>query len=109
MDYMCLCMYIYIKFQFSGKNIYIYAEISWGLFLDGGCKVRELEKVRFRERITGTLQEQITFNEARRGSSQISELLRLSKKRVSIYKHVVESYCLKGACSSPRLFRLVTS
>ena len=37
---------------------------------------------------TGTLQEQITFNEARRGSSQISELLHLSKKRVSIYRHV---------------------
>ena len=47
---MCLCMYIYIKFQFSGKNIYIYAEISWGLFLDGGCKVRELEKVRFKKK-----------------------------------------------------------
>ena len=37
---------------------------------------------------TGTLQEQITFNEARRGRSQISELLHLSKKRVSIYRHV---------------------
>ena len=37
---------------------------------------------------TGTLQAQITFNEARRGSSQISELLHLSKKRVSIYRHV---------------------
>ena len=37
---------------------------------------------------TGTLQEQITFNEVRRGSSQISELLHLSKKRVSIYRHV---------------------
>ena len=54
-----------------------------------GCKVRELEKVRFRKKNkTGTLQEQITFNEARRGSSQISELLRLPKKRVSIYRHV---------------------
>ena len=37
---------------------------------------------------TGTLQAQITFNEARRGSSQISELLHLSKKRVSIYRQV---------------------
>ena len=38
---------------------------------------------------TGTLQEQITFNEARRGSSQISgQLLLLSKKRVSLYRHV---------------------
>ena len=41
-----------------------------------GCKVRELEKVRFRKKNkTGTLQEQITFNEARRGSSPISWLL----------------------------------
>ena len=40
---------------------------------DKNCGVRELEKARFRK--TGTLQEQITFNEARRGSSQISELL----------------------------------
>ena len=37
---------------------------------------------------TGTLQAQITFNEASRGSSQISELFHLSKKRVSIYRHV---------------------
>ena len=37
---------------------------------------------------TGILQEQITFNEVRRGSSQISELLYLSKKRVSIYRDV---------------------
>ena len=37
---------------------------------------------------TGPLQEQISFNEARRGSSQISDLLHLSKKRVSIYRHV---------------------
>ena len=52
------------------------------------CKVRELEKVRFRKRKkTGTLQEQITFNEARRDSSQISELLHLFKERVSIYRH----------------------
>ena len=36
------------------------------------CRVRQLEKARFRKR---TLQEQITFNEARRGSTQISELL----------------------------------
>ena len=45
------------------------------------CKVRELEKVRFRKRRTGTLQEQITFNEARRGSNQICELLHLSDLR----------------------------
>ena len=32
------------------KHIYIYTEISQGLFLDGGCKVRELEKARFRKR-----------------------------------------------------------
>ena len=37
---------------------------------------------------TGTLQEQITFNEVRRGRSQISKLLHLSKKRVSMYRHV---------------------
>ena len=42
-----------------------------------GCRVRELEKTReVREKKeTGTLQEQITFDEARRGSSQIRELL----------------------------------
>ena len=42
------------------------------------CRVRELAKSRVRVRRkkeTGTFQEQITFNEARRGSSQISELL----------------------------------
>ena len=39
------------------------------------CRVRELEKARFRKNETSILQEQVTFNEARRGSSQISELL----------------------------------
>ena len=38
-----------------------------------GKGVREVE-VQEKNK-TGTLQEQITFNEARRGSSQISELL----------------------------------
>ena len=50
-----------------------------------GVRVGEVQK----KNETGTLQEQITFNEARRGRSQISEqLLLLSKKRVSIYRHV---------------------
>ena len=40
------------------------------------CRVRELERARFgKKNETGTLQEQITFNGARRGSSQISERL----------------------------------
>ena len=41
------------------------------------CKVRELEKARLEKKKneTGTLQEEITFSEARRGSSQISEVL----------------------------------
>ena len=40
------------------------------------CRVRELAKSRVRRKEeTGTFHEQITFNEARRGSSQISELL----------------------------------
>ena len=43
-----------------------------------------------------TLQEQITFKVVRRGSSQISELLHLSKKRVSMYKHVCGNLLLKG-------------
>ena len=47
--------------------------------------VREGEVQKKKE--TGTLWEQITFNEARRGGSQISELLHLFKKRVSIYRH----------------------
>ena len=47
-----------------------------------GVRVGEVQK----KNETGTLQEQITFNEVRRGSSQISE--HLSKKRVSIYRHV---------------------
>ena len=34
------------------------------------------------------LQEQITFNEVRRDSNQISELLHWPKKRVSIYRHI---------------------
>ena len=50
-----------------------------------GVRVGEVQK----KNETGTLQEQITFNEARRGSTQISQqLLLLSKKTVSIYKHV---------------------
>ena len=49
-----------------------------------GVRVGKIQK----KNETGTLQEQITFNEARRGSSQISELLHLPKKRVSIYRHV---------------------
>ena len=49
-----------------------------------GVRVGEVQK----KNETGTLQDQITFNEASRGSSQISELLHLSKKRVSIYRHV---------------------
>ena len=49
-----------------------------------GVRVGEVQK----KNETGTLQEQITFNEVRRGSSQISELLHLSKKRVSIFRHV---------------------
>ena len=57
-----------------------------------GCKVRELEQVRFRKKNkTGTLQEQITFNEARRGSSQIVSGctdLHGPEKRGSIYRHV---------------------
>ena len=52
------------------------------------CRVRELEGEVQKKKETSTLQEQITFNEVRRGSSQISELLCLSKKRVSIYRHV---------------------
>ena len=48
--------------------------LSWIEFGFHICRVRELEKARFEK--TGRLQEQITFNEARRGSSQISELLR---------------------------------
>ena len=65
---------------------------------------------------TNTLQEQITFNEARRGSSQISELVHLSKKRLSIYRQVCRkllgAFCrkhLKGACSFPRLLGVVIS
>ena len=49
-----------------------------------GVRVGEAQK----RNDTGTLQEQITFNEARRGSSQISELMHLSKKRLSIYRQV---------------------
>lgn len=40
------------------------------------CRARELEKGEVRKKNeTNTLQEQITSNEARRGSRQISELL----------------------------------
>ena len=77
-----------------------------------GVRVGEVQK----KNKTGTLQEQITFNEARRGSNQISELLHLSEKRVSIYRHVCRkllgAFCrkhLKGACSFPRLLGVVIS
>ena len=50
------------------------AESFWGKD-SHMCRVRELEKARFRKNETSILQEQVTFNEARRGSSQISELL----------------------------------
>ena len=56
------------------------------LLLSVGKGVRE-GKV-WKKKKTGTLQEQIAFNEARRGSSQISKLLHLPKKIVSIYRHV---------------------
>ena len=49
-----------------------------------GVRVGEVQK----KNEIGTLQEQITFNEVRRGMSQISELLHSSKKSVSIYRHV---------------------
>ena len=49
-----------------------------------GVRVGKVQK----KNKTGTLHEQITFNEARRGSSQISELVHLSKKRLSIYRQV---------------------
>ena len=39
------------------------------------CKVKGFREEVQKKKETGTLQEQITFNEARRGSSQISELL----------------------------------
>ena len=40
------------------------------------CRVRELREGEvWKKNKTGTFQEQITFNEARRGGSQISELL----------------------------------
>ena len=51
--------------------------VALGLRSCGMCRVKKLGKVRFgKRRIPGPFQEQITFNEARRGSSQISELLR---------------------------------
>ena len=40
---------------------------------------------------TSTLQEQITFNEARRGSSQISEPLHLSKKSMYVQAYMWNS------------------
>ena len=46
-----------------------------------GVRVGKIQK----KNETGTLQEQITFNEAKRGNSQISELLHLSKKSKYIY------------------------
>ena len=54
------------------------------VFVRYGIRVGKVQK----KNETGALQEQITFNEARRGSSQISDLLHLSKKKVSIYRHV---------------------
>ena len=45
--------------------------------MDCGGRVRELEKARFgKKNQTGTLQEQITFNEARRGN-----LVAISKRK----------------------------
>ena len=51
-----------------------------------GKGLREGEVLKKNE--TRTLQEQIIFNEARRGSSQISKLLHQPKKRVSMYRQV---------------------
>ena len=42
-----------------------------------GVRVGEVQK----KNETGTLQEQITFNEVRRGSSQISELLQVTQEK----------------------------
>ena len=49
---------------------------------------------------TGPIQEQVTFNEVRRGSSQISELLHHPKKRVSIHRHVCGNLLSKGGLFS---------
>ena len=46
----CVCVCVYKIPVWWKKHIYIYTEISQGLFLDGGCKVKELEKARFRKR-----------------------------------------------------------
>ena len=45
------------------------------------CKVKGFREEVQKKKETGTLQEQITFNEARRGSNQICELLHLSDLR----------------------------
>ena len=55
------------------------------------CGVRELENE------TGTLQEQITFNEVRRGSSQIIELLHYPTEEKVYIDIYVGIYCLKVA------------
>ena len=62
--------------------------------------VREGEVQKKNETETSTLQEQITFNEVRRGSSQISELLPLLKKRLSIYRHVYGKLLSQGGLFS---------
>ena len=53
-----------------------------------GYGVREGKVQKKNKTETGTFQEQITLNEVRRGSSQISELLPLPKKRLSIFRQV---------------------
>ena len=62
------------------RNLYAVQEASVRTGHVVGYGVREREVQRKNE--TGILQEQITFNEARRGSNQISELLHLSKRKL---------------------------
>ena len=74
------------------------------------CRVRGLEKARFRKRmrLALTLPLSHTFNEARRGSSQIRSCCTNPRKEEVYTGMYVESYCPKGAYS-PRLFRVVIS
>ena len=58
-----------------------------------GYRVRE---GKVQKKKTSTLQEQISFNEVRRGSSQISEPLHLSKKSMYVQAYMWNSTVIRG-------------
>jgi len=74
------------------------------------CRVRELEKARFRKRTRLALYRNRSPLMRQEGAAVRLVSCCTNPRKEYVYIGIcVESYCLKGACSSPRLFRVVIS